>query len=225
VTRILKRGLGPFVQNFWWKMLALAVAALIWALVASEPEMSTIASARLEYTNLPEDMEISSDLPETVRLELQGLSGELSDLGENRGPRPAVVLDMSHARPGETTFAIGAENVKVARGIRLVRAIPSQVRLQFDRRATGSAPVTVRFEGEGQNGYERAHVEVSPASLSIVGPAGHVRRVTAASTDPVNLSNVVGTSQFRVNAYVADSYVRFVNPPLITVTVTMKRKP
>jgi len=36
---------------------------------------------------------------------------------------------------------------------------------------------------------------------------------------------VVGTSQFRVNAYVADSYVRFVNPPLITVTVTMKRKP
>ena len=225
MTRILKRGLGPFVQNFWWKMLALAVAALIWALVASEPEMSTIASARLEYTNLPEDMEISSDLPETVRLELQGLSGELSDLGENRGPRPAVVLDMSHARPGETTFAIGAENVKVARGIRLVRAIPSQVRLQFDRRATGSAPVTVRFEGEGQNGYERAHVEVSPASLSIVGPAGHVRRVTAASTDPVNLSNVVGTSQFRVNAYVADSYVRFVNPPLITVTVTMKRKP
>jgi YbbR domain-containing protein len=136
-----------------------------------------------------------------------------------------VVLDMSNALPGERTFAISRDNVKVARGIRLVRAIPSQVRLQFDRRATRSVPVTVRFEGEGQNGYEVAHYDVSPQSLRIVGPEGHVRRVTAAATDPVGVSGVVGASEFRVNAYITDSYVRFLDPPLINVTVTMKRKP
>jgi YbbR domain-containing protein len=225
VTLALKRILGPFVQNFWWKVLALAIATLIWALVTSEPELATTASARLEYRNLPEDLEISSDTPETVRLELQGPSGELSDLGENRGARPAVVLDMSNALPGERTFAISRDNVKVARGIRLVRAIPSQVSIQFDRRVTRGVPVTVRFAGEGQNGYEVAHYDVSPQSLRIVGPGGHVRRVTAATTDPVDVSNVVGASEFRVNAYITDSYIRFLDPPLITVTVTMKRKP
>jgi YbbR domain-containing protein len=225
VTRTLKRGLGLVVQNFWWKVLALAIATLIWAAVTNEPELSTTASARLEYQNLPEDLEISSDAPETVRLELQGPSNELSDLGENRGARPAVVLDMSNALPGERTFAIVEKNVHLARGIRLVRAIPSQVRVQFDRRDARSVPVTVRFEGEGQNGYERAHYEVSPSSLRIVGPESHVKRVTAAATDPVDLSTVVGASEFRVNAYIGDAYVRFEDPPLVTVRVTMKRKP
>ena len=226
MRRALKRILGAIVQNFGWKVLALAVATFIWAVVASKPEMSTTALARLEYIGLPDNVEISSDLPETVRLELKGPSGELSDMGENRGARPAVVLDLSDARPGERTFAIGVDNVKVARGISLVRAIPSQVRLQFDHRADPrSVPVTVRFEGEGQNGYAVAHYDVSPRSLRIVGPEGHVRRVTAAATDPVDVSNVVGVSEFRVHAYVADSYVRFLDAPLVTVTVTMKRKP
>ena len=225
MTRALKRILVVVFQNFWWKVLALAVAAVIWAVVRSEPELSTTAAARLEYRNLPEELEISSDAPETVRLELEGPSGELSDLGENRGVRPAVVLDMSNALPGERTFVIGQDNVTVARGIRVVRAIPSQVRIQFDRRATRSVPVTVHIDGEGQNGYVLAHYEASPRNLRIVGPEGHVRRVTAAATDPVDISSVVGSSEFRVNAYVTDSYVRFLDPPLITVTVTMKRKP
>ena len=226
MTRALKRILGPFVQNFWWKVLALAIAFLIWALVTSEPELSTTAAARLEYRNLPADLEISSDAPETVSLELQGPAGELSSLGENRGARPAVVLDMSNALPGDRTFPIGQDNVKVARGLRLVRAIPSEVRIQFDHRADPrGVPVTVRFQGEGQNGYEVAHYEVSPQSLRIAGPEGHVRRVTAAATDPVDVSGVVGVSEFRVNAYITDSYVRFLDPPLVTVTVTMKRKP
>jgi YbbR domain-containing protein len=113
----------------------------------------------------------------------------------------------------------------MARGIRLVRAIPSQVRIQFDRHADPrSVPVTVRFEGAGQNGYEVAHYDVSPRNLRIVGPEGHVRRVTAAATDPVDVSGVVGPSEFRVNAYITDPYVRFLDTPLITVTVTMKRK-
>ena len=226
MTRRLKRILGPVVQNFWWKVLALAIAMLIWALVTNEPELSTTASARLEYQNLPEGLEISSDAPETVRLELQGPSGELSDLGEDRGARPAVVLDLSNALPGERTFAISQDNVKVARGIQLVRAIPSQVRIQFDRSVPPrSVPVTVRFEGAGKNGYEVAHYDVSPPTLRIVGPAGHVNRVTGASTDLVDVSGVVGASEFRVNAYVTDSYVRFLDTPLVTVTVTMKRKP
>jgi hypothetical protein len=36
---------------------------------------------------------------------------------------------------------------------------------------------------------------------------------------------VVGASEFRVNAYIGDAYVRFEDPPLVTVRVTMKRKP
>ena len=34
-------------HNFGWKLLSLAVAVVLWALVASEPELSTFATVRL----------------------------------------------------------------------------------------------------------------------------------------------------------------------------------
>jgi hypothetical protein len=48
-------------NNFWWKVLAVGIAMVVWVLVASEPELSTFATAHLEYKNLPDELEISSE--------------------------------------------------------------------------------------------------------------------------------------------------------------------
>jgi len=209
-------------HNFWWKLLALAIAVVLWALVASEPELSEFATVRLEYRNLPDDLEISSDPVTSVSLELRGPSGELRGAGD--GIQPAVVLDMTDVQPGERTFTIGAGNVKLARGVRLVRSIPSEARFIFERRTVRMVPVVVRFTGQGQNGYTVARQSVSPDRLEIAGPASRVARIAAAVTDPVDLSSVVGTSEFRVNAFVDDSFVRFHSSPQVVVTVAMKKK-
>jgi YbbR domain-containing protein len=209
-------------HNFWWKLLALAIAVVLWALVASEPELSEFATVRLEYRNLPDDLEISSDPVTSVSLELRGPSGELRGVGD--GIQPAVILDMSDVQPGERTFAIGASNVKLARGVRLVRSIPSEARFLFERRMVRLVPVVVRFAGQKQNGYIVASQSVAPDHLEIAGPSSRVARITAAVTDPVDLSSVVGTSHFRVNAFVDDSFVRFHSSPQVVVTITMKKK-
>jgi hypothetical protein len=209
-------------QNFWWKMLSLAIAVGIWWVVAIEPELSTFQTVRLEYKNLPEDLEISSEPVESVVLELRGPSGELRGVGE--GIRPAVILDMSTVLPGQRTFTIDDGNVRTARGVRLVRAIPSQVRLSFEPRTVATVKVEPHFTGEGRNGYQVAQYTVNPAALGIAGPASHVSRVRTAVTDPVDVSQVVGSSEFRVNAYVEDAYVRFQSSPQVTITVTMKKQ-
>ncbi|MGA2723001.1 MAG: CdaR family protein [Bryobacteraceae bacterium] len=209
-------------HNFWWKLLSLAIAVVLWALVASEPELSEFATVRLEYRNLPYDLEISSDPVSSVTLELRGPSGELRGAGD--GIRPAVVIDMSDVQPGERTFAIGASNVQLARGVRLVRSIPSEARFVFERRMVRLVPVVVRFTGQGRNGYTVAHQSVAPDRLEIAGPSSRVARIAAAVTDPVDLSSAAGTSEFRVNAFVDDSFVRFHSSPQVVVTVTMKKK-
>jgi hypothetical protein len=194
----------------------------MWAVVASEPELSEYATVRLEYRNLPDDLEINSDPVNSVSLELRGPSGELRGVGN--GIQPAVVLDMSDVQPGERTFTIGAGNVKLARGVHLVRSIPSEVRFVFERRMVRFVPVVVRTAGQGQNGYTVAHQTVTPDRLEIAGPGSRVASIKAATTDPVDLSSVVGTSEFRVNAFVDDSFVRFQTSPQVVVTVTMKKK-
>jgi len=219
---VLVRTWKLLVHNFWWRVLAVLIAVAIWGIVASEPELSTFETVPVEYRNLPDDLEMSSPPAESVTLELHGPSGELHGVGEGRSP--AVVLDMTSMTPGLHTFNIGDGNVRLGRGVRLIRAIPSQVRFEFDRRVTRAIPVQVRFLGEAQSSYVVGHYAVVPDKLVIVGPSRHVELVRAALTDPVDVSTVVGTSNFHVAAFVDDSYVRFQSAPEVTVTVTMKRK-
>ena len=209
-------------QNLGWKLLSLAIAVVIWALVATEPELATFANVRLEYKNLPEGLEISSEPMSSVMLELRGPSGALRGTGE--AIHPAVVIDMSDAETGERTFSISDRNVKVVRGVRLVRAIPSEVRFQFEPRRMHTVPVQARFIGEGQNGYVVADYHVDPPEMDITGPRSRVARITSVIADPIDLSNKTGTSQFHVNVFTEDSFVRFLGSPEAVVTVTMKKK-
>ena len=218
----MKWALGLVTNNFWWKLLALAIAFTIWVLVANEPELSTFTTVRVAYRNIPDDLEISSAPTETVTLELRGPAGEVRGVGESRSP--AVVLDMSSVQTGQRTFLIGDGNVSLARGVQMVRAIPSAIRFEFDRRADRTIPVHARFTGEGANGYVVGRYTVSPRGISVTGPASHVARVDDATTDPVDVSSAVGTFQVRVNAFVADSYVRFQAPPQVVVSVVMKKR-
>jgi YbbR domain-containing protein len=219
--KVLKWIGGLIFENFGWKVLSLLIAAAIWALVASEPELSTSVTARLEYKNLPEDLEISSQTANEVSLQVRGPSGQLRGLGD--GVHPVVILDMSTVVPGERTFPIGEGNIRLNRRVYLMTATPSEVRFDFERRMSRSVPVRVRVTGEGLNGYLVASREVQPNMLTVVGPGSHVARIDAAITDPVDVSNVVGVKEFRVNAFVDDPYVRFQSSPQVAVTVTMKK--
>jgi hypothetical protein len=224
MMRALKWLGGLVVGNFGWKLLSLAVAFTIWTVVSTEGELNMVTPVQLEYRNVPDNLEISSDPVSTVRLELRGPSEALRDMGANGVARPGIVLDMGSVQPGQRTFPIDDGAVKLTRGVRLVRAIPSEVRFEFERRATRSVPVSVRFTGQGDNGYVVARYEVSPKQAWIVGPSSHVGRVAFATTDPVDVSSLAGTAEFSVNAFVNDDFVRFQSASLVTVTVTMRRK-
>jgi hypothetical protein len=204
------------LENFWWKLLSLAAAVVIWAMVASEPELATFATVRLEYKNLPEDLEISSEPISSVVLEVRGPSGELRGVGE--GVRPTVVLDMGDVGPGQRTFMVGDGNVKLARGVHLVRSIPSQVTFNFEIRRVAQVPVQVRWLGD-PSGLPKSSVD--PAAEEIVGPASRVARIRAAITDPVDVAGLRSRDEVRVNVALdpPDPFVRLQSSPQVTVSI------
>jgi YbbR domain-containing protein len=208
------------VRNPGWKLLSLAIAVVVWGVVANEPELATFTTAGIEYKNLPEDIEISSDPVSTVKLELRGPSGQLRGVGDGAGPQ--VILDMSDVRPGEHTFPIGDGNVKLVPGVHLVRAIPSEVRFRFERSAQRTVKVTPRFQQ--RDGYEVTGFTVTPDSLKIAGPASHIVQVESVLTDEVNVPAHTGSFDYPVNTFVDDPYVRFPDVSRVTVTMTVRKK-
>lgn len=216
-----KWALNLLTHNLGWKLLSLAIAVVVWAIVANEPELSTFATVGVEYKNLPDDLEISSDPVSSVKLELRGPSGELRGVGGS-GTQPEVVLDMSRVQPGERTFPIGDGNVKLVRGVRLVRAIPAEVRFHFERHAERTVKVSPRFTE--RNGYQVTDFSVSPDSVAIAGPASRVARLATVLTDPVDIPAQAGSFDYQVNAFVDDPYIRFPVTTRVTVTMTVRKQ-
>jgi len=208
-------------KNLAWKLLSLAIAVVVWVVVANEPELSTFATVGVKYRNLPDDLEISSDPVSTVKLELSGPSGQLRGVGEGSAS-PEVILDMAKVQTGERTFPIGDGNVKLVRGVHLVRAIPSEVRLRFERHAERTVKITPRFRE--RDGYEVTSFTVKPDSITVAGPASHVTTVDTVLTDQVNFPARAGSFEYPVNTFIEDPYVRFLGISRVTVTLTVRKK-
>ncbi|HXM43108.1 MAG TPA: CdaR family protein [Bryobacteraceae bacterium] len=211
-----------FTQNFGWKLLSLAAAVLIWISVATEPELATFVSAHVEYKNLSPGVEIDSDVVETVYLEVRGPSEALRLPELPR--RSAVILDMAAVEPGQHTFNIDSNDVRLPRGVELLRAIPAQIRMDFEPGATRSVPVEVRFADGLPEHLQVLEATPEPSALAITGPARRVARVASVTTDPLVLKPEAGTSTYTLAAYVNDARVRFQDSPQVTVKVTVGQK-
>lgn len=211
------------LRNLGWKVLSLAIAAVLWYAVVGEPKYEASVSAPLLLAGKPADLEISSERPERVTLELVGPPSLLDQ--EHLSAVAAVLNLAAVAQPGEYTFTITPANVKLPRGLTLVRAVPSQIRIYFERRIAASLPVRARFANNGAGGYVLRNHRIFPDRLVVVGPESHVRRAVAAETDVIDLSGVTGERAFKVNVFVDDPQLRFETPPQVTVVVETGRTP
>jgi YbbR domain-containing protein len=217
------RLLGRLTTNLGWKFLSLALAVLLWYAIVGEPEVATSVSAPILFRNIPADLEISSEVPDRIHLEVRGPSGKLraANLADM-----VVVLDLASVhRPGERTFTIQQWNVNLPRGVVLSRAVPSQIRARFESSVAREVPVRTRYSAQVPAGYRIAHQQVEPPTVRIVGPESRVTRVEAVQTDPIDLSDVVGESWLEVQLYVADSQVRLASSPIARVKVVLERVP
>ncbi len=209
-------------HNLIWKVLSLLVAVLLWLALVGDPELTTTVSVPLEFRNLPKDLEISSEVPERLRLEVRGPAGKL---GEAMIASTAAIIDLKPVdQAGERTFSIQPANVSLPTGVTLYRAIPSQVRLTLERRLTRPVPVHVRYSSEPPKGYAIERQEVRPDHLAVIGPDSRVLRIDSVETDPIDLASITLEGSFRVHTYVSDPQVRFDTSNVVAVKVYLKRE-
>jgi hypothetical protein len=208
-------------HNIGLKLVSLAAAIVLWGLGVAEPALETTISVPLEFHNVPPDLEILWDQPPNVYVQVKGPQSRVRSL--NAGDI-GVVLDLLPVRqPGARTFALDSSRIVLPRGVSLVRSIPSQVRLAFEKRLTRDVRVLPRFSGTYTAGYEIDTYTVDPPALKVAGPASRVTLLDFVTTDPIDVSTLIGGGSYSVNAYLEDVYLRFENLKAVRVHVSMKR--
>jgi YbbR domain-containing protein len=207
-------------HNFGLKLLSLAVAVLLWMAVTRDPVAEVALNVPVEFHNAPEHLEISSESIPQVLVRVRGPVREVRVL---TAAEVHAVIDLANVQPGERTYDLAPRRIAVPSGLQVVQAVPSQIRINFDRRATRQVQVQPRVIGTFASGYHIGTVTPIPRAVTIVGPAGHVNGVESAITDPVDASGVVGSATFVTHAYVSDPLVRLADPTPIRVTVTTEK--
>ncbi len=210
-------------RDFWWKLLSLLIAFGLWFAMVGDQERATTLNVPVEMKGIPSEFEISSDAPERVTLEVQGPSSKVRDLSESR---VSVILDLSGvSEPGQRTFTLDQSNVFLPVGVRLNRAVPAQIRMRFETRMSKEVPVRVNLASPPPAGYRVLSQVVSPQLVRIEGPESRVKLVTEADTDPIDISNVVGVKEFRVNLFVNDPMIRLANVTGVMVRIDVGLDP
>ncbi|MCW5981511.1 MAG: YbbR-like domain-containing protein [Bryobacteraceae bacterium] len=211
-----------FRRNLNWKLLSLALSLLLWLVFIREPELATSVGVPVQFRGMPGDMEINSELPERVQLEIKGPSGQLTP--ENLTDS-AVILDLGSVhQPGDRTYTISSDTVTLPSGVSFTRAVPSQIRLHFERRAAIEAPVKVRYSHMPPEGYVIVDERVEPDKLRVIGPQASVQEVSFVDTDSIDLSGVVAEAEFQVNTFIPNPSVRFESKPVVRVRVRVEKR-
>jgi YbbR domain-containing protein len=206
-----------FANNLVLKLVALLLAILLWYSVSREPVAEIGLTVPIELHDVPKDVEVISEMPLQANVRLRG-SDRLIRTLTPADVHPGVEIG-GRALVGERVFDLTPGHVHVPDGLEVVQIQPAQIRLTFDRRATREVEVKPRVVGNLAPGYRLASVIAEPKVVQITGPASRVKAVTAAMTDPIDASGVIGRLPFSTTAYVSDPQIRVVGPQQVRVTV------
>lgn len=205
----------PF-RHLGLKVMALAMATLLWLTVAGEHIVERSLRVPLEFRNIPVQLEMVGDPPSTVDVRLRGSSSLLSRLQPGD---VVVVLDLATARAGSRLFHLRTDEVRVPFGVEVAQVLPATLALSLEKSASRVVPVVPATEGQPAPGFVVGRISSVPPTVEVVGPESRLRQIAQATTEPVAVAGARDRVRDVVNVGVADSSVRLKEPQNATVVV------
>ena len=205
------------LHNFWLKAFSLLAATTLWYAVAREPTSEIAFTVPIEFQHVPENMEIASERVPEAQIRVRGPERLIREVAASQ---IHPVIDLSGGKAGERTYDLNASAISVPRGVEVVQVVPTQFRMDLDRRATRTVEVRPRVTGSFPAGYRLDKVTCDPAAVTVLGPAKRVNALDAVTTDPVDATGVVGSLAVPAAVFVNDPLVRVVQPQRVRVVIT-----
>lgn len=206
------------IRNFGLKLLSIFIATLLWLVVAGDTVVERVLRVPVELQDLPSDLEIVNNPPDTVEVRLRGSSGTLSRMAPGD---VAAVIDLRAARTGRRLFHLTPGQVKAPYGLETVQVSPATLTLEFETSGIRLVRVTPTIDGQPARGYEVVGVRSEPETIEVAGPASALKQLREAITEPISVTDQKATVQEVVTVGAVDPSVRVRSPQTVTVTVTI----
>lgn len=212
---------NPF-RHLGLKFLSLGIAVVLWFTVSGEQVAERSLRVPLELRNIPERLEVVSDLPSTVDVRVRGASGALARLPPGE---LVAILDVGLAKPGRRLFHLTPDEILTPFGVEVAYVTPPSVFVEFEHASSKAVPVVPTVEGEPAKGFEVGKISADPATVEVIGPESRLQQLTEAVTEPVSVAGAGQTVHEAVTIGVVDPALRLRVPLRGWVTVDIHPTP
>lgn len=192
--------------------VAIFIALSLWFIVNLSRDFNVSVEVPILLTNLPQDVTISSDVPETVTVTLTGEGWNLISVYTNP---PRVFIN---AESGDINMSEQIRSqISAFSNLNIVQVRPSQLEIVTERKISKRVPVVsrVKLNVSGRYGMIREPV-VSPDSVTISGAESQLAEIDSWETEDLELVNTNGNIVRNVNMRQPESGVT-VQPATVTL--------
>ncbi len=189
--------LAPFRRNLVAKAFAGLFAFMLWFFVNAGKRETQVFQFPIELQNVPErSVLMNPQGVDSVAVRLNGPAPLLASLDTRRVP---IVLDLSGLAPGaDARLKVREEMIRVPRGVRILDIEPSRVPIRLEPVKRATVPVHLAQIGVPAPGYRIESATISPATVTISGPANVVEGVHEIDTEPFDVSDLKASEQRQI---------------------------
>lgn len=201
------------------KLTSLALAILLWVVIAGEKTSEMGLSVPVELQNFPKDLELTGEPVNAVEVRVRASPGVIQQLGPGD---VSAQIDLAGAGDGERIVHLTARAIRVPFGVQVVKITPSSISLNFERTLHKAVPIRARLIGRPAAGFEVAGIAAKPAEVMIAGPRSRVLEIESAFTEPVSVDDARHTVVDVVNIGLDDPTLRIQGSPRVEVSVRIR---
>ncbi len=205
-------------DNLALKAASLAIAVVLWFVIAGEKTSERGLAVPVELQNVPPNLEMTGEAVNTVEVRLRASPGIIHALGPGE---ISAQVDLAGSAEGERIIHLSPEAIRVPFGVRVVKITPSILTLNFERTLQKMVPVRPRLLGRPAPGREVVEVASDPAEVRISGPRSRVQEVESAFTEPVSLEGAAVDVTEAVSVGLDDPMLRLLGSSRVKVTARL----
>jgi len=209
------------LKNFWLKVVAFAMAFMIWVHVATNKIYNHELQLPVTEVVLKNGLTLAASPPDSLRVAVSATGKQLlRRKWRDRGLR----INANQYQAGRFNMTISAMNTGLAQQtseVSLDEVIaPTIIRLEIDHEDSTEIPVEADVEAVAADGFAIGHqLRVEPATITLTGPRSKLDEVATVKTRVKQLESLRNTVTVRLPLVAPDGFGFAVHPDSVAVTI------